>query len=89
MPQSESHIYFPRPSVFVTSGIHQQLITLNGVIDSWANRLKSPIGRLETLHHSDWSKLEKALGSWINLCEEALVNITNIQTEDNHKPHTK
>ncbi|XP_053491101.1 axonemal dynein light chain domain-containing protein 1 [Ictalurus furcatus] len=71
------------------SGIHQQLITLNGVIDSWANRLKSPIGRLETLYHSDWSKLEKALGSWINLCEEALVNITNIQTEDNHKPHTK
>ncbi|XP_060796644.1 axonemal dynein light chain domain-containing protein 1, partial [Neoarius graeffei] len=79
-------------SVFATSGIHQQLITLAGVMDSWANKLKSLIGRLETLHHSDWSKLEKALGSWINLCEEALVNIGNTQKESErikHKPHVK
>ncbi|KAB5559149.1 hypothetical protein PHYPO_G00025630 [Pangasianodon hypophthalmus] len=74
------------------SGIHQQLITLAGVIDSWANRLKSLIGRPEMLHHSEWSKLEKALGSWINLCEEALVNVTHTQTESEkikHKPHDK
>lgn len=84
--------FYPGPSVFATSGIHQQLITLAGFIDSWANRLKSLIGRLETLHHSDWSKLEKALGSWINLCEEALVNMDNTQTESErikHKPHVK
>ncbi|GAA6075575.1 axonemal dynein light chain domain-containing protein 1 isoform X1, partial [Tachysurus ichikawai] len=74
------------------SGIHQQLITLAGVIGSWANRLKSLIGQLDLVHHSEWLKLEKALGSCINMCEEALVNVNNTQAESEkikHKPHTK
>ncbi|XP_053369418.1 axonemal dynein light chain domain-containing protein 1 [Clarias gariepinus] len=74
------------------SGIHQQLVTLAAVIESWANRLKPLIRRPEMLHDSEWSKLEKALESWINLCEEALVNVSNTQTESDrikHKPHTK
>ncbi|KAK3533466.1 hypothetical protein QTP70_023469 [Hemibagrus guttatus] len=73
------------------SGIQQQLTTLAGVIGSWANRLKT-IGQLDKVHHSEWLKLEKTLGSWINLCEEALVNVSNTQTESEkikHKPHTK
>ncbi|KAK2869098.1 hypothetical protein Q7C36_000969 [Tachysurus vachellii] len=74
------------------SGIHQQLITLAGVIGSWANRLKSLIGQLDLVHHSEWWKLEKALGSCINMCEEALVNVNNTQAESEkikQKPHTK
>ncbi|KAG7327535.1 hypothetical protein KOW79_009141 [Hemibagrus wyckioides] len=73
------------------SGIQQQLTTLAGVIGSWAHRLKS-VGRLDMVHHSEWLKLEKTLGSWINLCEEALVNVSNTQTESEkikHKPHTE
>lgn len=79
-------------TIFTTAGIHQQLITLAGVIGSWANRLKSLIGQLDLVHHSEWLKLEKALGSCINMCEEALVNVNNTQAESEkikHKPHTK
>ncbi|KAK3561935.1 hypothetical protein QTP86_019058 [Hemibagrus guttatus] len=76
---------------FFCARIQQQLTTLAGVIGSWANRLKT-IGQLDKVHHSEWLKLEKTLGSWINLCEEALVNVSNTQTESEkikHKPHTK
>lgn len=84
-------MYYPGFTIFATSGIQQQLTTLAGVIGSWANRLKS-IGRLDMVHRSEWLKLEKTLGSWINLCEEALVNVNNTQTESEkikHKPHTE
>lgn len=77
------------PSVFTMSGIHKKLMMLAGIMDSWANRLKSLIGRPETLHYSDWLK---ALGSWINLCDEVLVNMSNTQAKSErikHKPHTK
>lgn len=74
------------------SGIHEKLIMLAGTMDSWSNSLKSFIGQPETSHYSDWSKLEKALGSWINLCDEVLVNINNTQDESERikdKPHIK
>ncbi|KAI5626522.1 axonemal dynein light chain domain-containing protein 1, partial [Silurus asotus] len=74
------------------SGIHQQMISLAGVIDTWVMRLRPLIGQLEKLHLSDWSKLEKALRSWINLCEEAVVNVDNTQMESERMkrmPHSK
>ncbi|TSK53702.1 Axonemal dynein light chain domain-containing protein 1 [Bagarius yarrelli] len=74
------------------SGIHQQLMTLAGVLDSWAKRPQSLNGWIGTVHSSEWSNLEKTLESWINLCEEALGNINNTQTESEkikNKPHTK
>ncbi|KAI5101069.1 axonemal dynein light chain domain-containing protein 1 [Silurus meridionalis] len=74
------------------SGIHQQMISLAGVIDTWVMRLRPLIGRPEKLHLSDWSKLEKALWSWINLCEEAVENVDKTQMESERMkrmPHSK
>ncbi|XP_036442612.1 axonemal dynein light chain domain-containing protein 1 [Colossoma macropomum] len=63
------------------SGIHQQLMSLSGGMDFWANKLKSFISQPEVLPHSDWLKLEKALGSWVKLSEEALLNVDSTQPE--------
>lgn len=61
-------------------------------MEFWASRLKSLIGRTEVLPHSDWLKLEKALGNWVILSEEALLNVDSTQPESEKKkqnPHTR
>uniref|UniRef100_A0AAR2LZX9 Axonemal dynein light chain domain containing 1 n=1 Tax=Pygocentrus nattereri TaxID=42514 RepID=A0AAR2LZX9_PYGNA len=63
------------------SGIHQQMMSLSGEMDLWANKLKSIISRPDVLPHSDWSKLEKTMGSWVKLSEEALLNVDSTQSE--------
>ncbi|CAB1314214.1 unnamed protein product [Coregonus sp. 'balchen'] len=64
------------------SGIHKQLMCLVGVMEFWATRLKALVGRTERLPHCDWLKLEKALGSWMLLAEEALQHAHSTQPEN-------
>ncbi|XP_041745525.1 axonemal dynein light chain domain-containing protein 1 isoform X2 [Coregonus clupeaformis] len=74
------------------SGIHKQLMCLVGVMEFWATRLKALVGRTERLPHCDWLKLEKALGSWMLLAEEALQHAHSTQPENErvkHKPHVQ
>uniref|UniRef100_A0A8K9XJ24 Axonemal dynein light chain domain containing 1 n=1 Tax=Oncorhynchus mykiss TaxID=8022 RepID=A0A8K9XJ24_ONCMY len=74
------------------SGIHKQLMSLVGVMEFWATRLKALVGRTERLPHCDWLKLEKALGSWMLLAEESLKHVHSTQPENErvkHKPHVQ
>ncbi|XP_071402949.1 axonemal dynein light chain domain-containing protein 1 [Centroberyx affinis] len=64
------------------SGIHKQLTSLAGLMESWAAKLRAAAGRPDTMPVSDWLKLEKALRSWQSLAEEALQNVTSMQAEN-------
>ncbi|XP_070688333.1 axonemal dynein light chain domain-containing protein 1 [Pempheris klunzingeri] len=70
------------------SGIHDQITSLVGLMESWVSKLRAVIGRQETISASDWLKLEKALHKWQSLTEEALQNVSSMQTEkDKNKPN--
>ncbi|XP_059197709.1 axonemal dynein light chain domain-containing protein 1 isoform X2 [Centropristis striata] len=65
------------------SGIHGQITSLLGSMESRVSKLGAAIGRPEMMSVSDWLKLEKALHNWQSLAEKAFQNDSNIQTENN------
>ncbi|XP_070765582.1 axonemal dynein light chain domain-containing protein 1 [Enoplosus armatus] len=70
-------------------GIHRQITSLLGLMESWVSKLGAVIGRPEMMSVSDWLKLEKALRIWQSLCDEALKDDFSMQTEnekDKNKP---
>ncbi|KAM7388054.1 hypothetical protein PAMP_024255 [Pampus punctatissimus] len=72
------------------SGIHGQIMSLLGLMESWVAKLGAMIGRSEIMPVSDWLRLEKALHNWQGLAEEALQNISIVQTmkeKDKRKPN--
>ncbi|XP_054459231.1 axonemal dynein light chain domain-containing protein 1 isoform X2 [Anoplopoma fimbria] len=71
------------------NGIHGQIMSLLGSMESQDSKLRAVIGRPEIMSVSDWLKLEKALGNWKSLAEKAFQNVSSKQTEnekDNNKP---
>ncbi|TKS74300.1 Axonemal dynein light chain domain-containing protein 1 [Collichthys lucidus] len=67
------------------SGIHGQIMSLLGLMESWVSKLGSAIGQPEMMSVSDWLKLEKALHNWQSLAENALQNVSILQTENENK----
>ncbi|KAG8003143.1 Axonemal dynein light chain domain-containing protein 1 [Nibea albiflora] len=67
------------------SGIHGQIMSLLGLMESWVSKLGSAIGQPEMMSVSDWLKLEKALHNWQSLSEKALQNVSIMQTENENK----
>ncbi|XP_010732805.3 axonemal dynein light chain domain-containing protein 1 isoform X1 [Larimichthys crocea] len=67
------------------SGIHGQIMSLLGLMESWVSKLGSAIGQPEMMSVSDWLKLEKALHNWQSLAENALQNVSIMQTENENK----
>ncbi|KAJ8395491.1 hypothetical protein AAFF_G00032250 [Aldrovandia affinis] len=63
------------------SGVHILLISLIGGLELWATRLKAVSGRPGGLPRGDWLTLEKDLGGWTKLVEEALLRVSSTQTE--------
>ncbi|KAM3876284.1 axonemal dynein light chain domain-containing protein 1 [Diretmus argenteus] len=63
------------------SGIHKQMMSMVRAMGSWSLKLKSAVDRPDRMPVSDWLKLEKMLGSWQSLAEEALQNVASMQTE--------
>lgn len=77
-------------SSHAVSGIHGQIMSLLGLMESWVAKLGEVIGRPEMMPVSDWLRLEKALYNWQSLAEEALQKISTVQTmneKDKHKPN--
>uniref|UniRef100_A0A8C4H9N1 Axonemal dynein light chain domain containing 1 n=1 Tax=Dicentrarchus labrax TaxID=13489 RepID=A0A8C4H9N1_DICLA len=71
------------------TGIHGQMTSLLGLMESWVSKLATVIDRPEMMSVSDWLRLEKALCNWQSLSEEALQNVCIIQTKnkmDKNKP---
>ncbi|XP_040896473.1 axonemal dynein light chain domain-containing protein 1 isoform X2 [Toxotes jaculatrix] len=72
------------------NGIHRQITSLLGFIESWVSKLGPVICQPGMMSVTDWLKLEKALCSWQSLAEEALENVSSVQTEkekDKNKPN--
>ncbi|KAK5869686.1 hypothetical protein PBY51_024386 [Eleginops maclovinus] len=72
------------------SGIHGQIMSLLGFMESWVTKLGVMIGRSERMPASDWQKLESSLRSWQSLTEKVFQNVLSIQTEsekDKNEPH--
>uniref|UniRef100_A0A3Q3L9S9 Axonemal dynein light chain domain containing 1 n=1 Tax=Mastacembelus armatus TaxID=205130 RepID=A0A3Q3L9S9_9TELE len=65
------------------NGIHRQIMSLCGFMESWVCKLGAVIGQPEMMSVPDWLKLEKALCKWQSLIEEVLQNISSRQTENN------
>ncbi|KAL1023170.1 hypothetical protein UPYG_G00037260 [Umbra pygmaea] len=63
------------------SGVHKELMSLVRNMEDWATRMKALVGCTEGLPHSDWLKLEKALGGWVILAEQALMLVHSSQPE--------
>lgn len=60
-------------------------MSLLGLMESWVSKLGSAIGQPEMMSVSDWLKLEKALHNWQSLAENALQNVSIMQTENENK----
>ncbi|KAG7271862.1 hypothetical protein CRUP_028234, partial [Coryphaenoides rupestris] len=72
------------------SGIHKLTMSLVGLMESWANKLRTAIGQSDTMQASDWLKLEKALFDWQSLAEDMLQNVSDSQSETaQKKPHVE
>ncbi|CAL8255020.1 unnamed protein product [Merluccius merluccius] len=72
------------------SGVHKFTMSLVGLMESWANKLRTAIGQSDVMHASDWLKLEKALCDWQSLAEEMLQSVSSSQSEEEkaqQKPH--
>ncbi|KAK0155200.1 Axonemal dynein light chain domain-containing protein 1 [Merluccius polli] len=72
------------------SGIHKFTMSLVGLMESWANKLRTAIGQSDVMQASDWLKLEKALCDWQSLAEEMLQSVSSSQSEEEkaqQKPH--
>jgi len=67
-------------------------MSLVGLMESWANKLRTAIGQSDTMQVSDWLKLEKALFDWQSLLEDMLQNVSSSQSESGtaqKKPHVE
>ena len=64
------------------SGIHGQMMTLLGFMESRISKLGVLIGRSEIMSASDWQKLESSLRSWQSLTQKIFQNVLIIQTEN-------
>ncbi|XP_056615351.1 axonemal dynein light chain domain-containing protein 1 [Triplophysa dalaica] len=62
------------------SGIHATLMSLSDNMEFWSRRLKSQSGP-ERHTSGDWGKMEEALGSLINLFEDAVLLVDSTQLE--------
>lgn len=62
------------------SGIHATLMSLSENMEFWSRRLKSQSGA-ERHPSGDWVKMEEALGSLINLMEDAVLLVDSTQLE--------
>ncbi|CAL8309343.1 unnamed protein product [Lota lota] len=72
------------------NGIHKLTMSLISLMESWANKLRTAIDQSDTMHASDWLKLEKALFDWQSLAEEMLQRVSSSQSEyekTQEKPH--
>ncbi|KAG5850917.1 hypothetical protein ANANG_G00087460 [Anguilla anguilla] len=59
------------------SGVHKLLISLIGAMERWTFKLMTVKDQTETLPQSDWLNLEKDLGSWTKLTEEAMLQVSS------------
>uniref|UniRef100_A0A8C9YG51 Axonemal dynein light chain domain containing 1 n=1 Tax=Sander lucioperca TaxID=283035 RepID=A0A8C9YG51_SANLU len=64
------------------NGIHGEIMSLLGLMESRVSKLGAVIGRPEMMSISDWLKLEKALRNWQSLAEKAFQNVSSTQTEN-------
>ncbi|KAI9517465.1 hypothetical protein NQZ68_004682 [Dissostichus eleginoides] len=64
------------------SGIHGQMMSLLGFMESRISKLGVLIGRSEMMSASDWQKLESSLRSWQSLTKKIFQNVLSIQTEN-------
>ncbi|XP_029284721.1 axonemal dynein light chain domain-containing protein 1 isoform X2 [Cottoperca gobio] len=64
------------------SGIHRQIMSLLGLMESWVSNLCALIGQPEMMTASDGLKLEKTLRSWQSLADQVFQNVSSIQTEN-------
>ncbi|KAF3835306.1 hypothetical protein F7725_027864, partial [Dissostichus mawsoni] len=74
------------------SGIHGQMMSLLGFMESRISKLGVLIGRSEMMSASDWQKLESSLRSWQSLTKKIFQNVHSIQTEnekDKNEPDYK
>ncbi|GAA6235312.1 axonemal dynein light chain domain-containing protein 1 isoform X1 [Lates japonicus] len=72
------------------NGVHRQLMSLLGLMESWVSKLGAVIYQPEKMSVSDWLKVEKALRNCQNLAQEALQNVSGMLTEneeDKNKPN--
>uniref|UniRef100_A0A673CG03 Axonemal dynein light chain domain containing 1 n=1 Tax=Sphaeramia orbicularis TaxID=375764 RepID=A0A673CG03_9TELE len=58
------------------NGIHSHIMALVGLVDSWITNLTDMIKNKQTMPVLDWTKLEKTLGKWHSLAEDALQKIS-------------
>ncbi|KAJ8374806.1 hypothetical protein SKAU_G00053860 [Synaphobranchus kaupii] len=63
------------------SGGHKLLITLTVAMECWALKLKAVKDQSVGLPHCDWLNLERDLGGWTKLTEEALLQVSSTWTE--------
>ncbi|KAM8875720.1 axonemal dynein light chain domain-containing protein 1 isoform 3-T3 [Spinachia spinachia] len=71
------------------TGIHGQIMSLLGLIESEVTRLGEEIAQAGMMTVSDWLKLEKALQNWKSLAEKVFENVCSKQSEekmDTNKP---
>ncbi|XP_029988562.1 axonemal dynein light chain domain-containing protein 1 [Sphaeramia orbicularis] len=71
------------------NGIHSHIMALVGLVDSWITNLTDMIKNKQTMPVLDWTKLEKTLGKWHSLAEDALQKISALQIgrkKDTNKP---
>ncbi|XP_018550856.1 axonemal dynein light chain domain-containing protein 1 isoform X2 [Lates calcarifer] len=72
------------------NGVHRQVMSLLGLMESWVSKLGAVIYQPEKMSVSDWLKVEKALQNCQNLAQEALQNVSGMLTEneeDKNKPN--
>lgn len=67
---------------YVSSGIHAQIRSLFGSMESWVSKLGSMITRPEKSPSSGWLKLEKVLTNWQSLAEDTMKNFPSAQSVD-------
>lgn len=76
--------------IVAVSGVHRQVMSLLGLMESWVSKLGAVIYQPEKMSVSDWLKVEKALQNCQNLAQEALQNVSGMLTEneeDKNKPN--
>ncbi|XP_034737078.1 axonemal dynein light chain domain-containing protein 1 isoform X2 [Etheostoma cragini] len=64
------------------NGIHGEIMSLLGLMESRVSKLGAVIGRQEMMSIPDWLKLETALRLWQSLAERAFQNMSSSQTEN-------
>ncbi len=73
------HHHVETDSRHVVSGIHEQITSLLGLMESWVSNL----GQQEKTSVCDWLKLEETLCSWQSLAEKVMQTENENTTEPN------